>query len=218
MAVHTADKEQIEKLKEQWQENRTLIIASVVIAVLAVSGWYGWRDYQIEQIRQASQLYNQLSADIYQVAENQDGDHSKDIDGIAGQLIDDYKSTSYAQFSLLLLASKAVEENRIDKARQYLQQAFDRVGNDEFKHIVRLRLARLFLADGLEEEALSLVEDVTEAGEFSSSYFELKGDILQRQGNLSAAKDAYSQALIKYAGQSNQSLVQMKLDDLGDVQ
>jgi len=81
--------------------------------------------------------------------------------------------------------------------------------------LARLRLSRLLLTEGDKDAALSLIEK-GDSGKFASSYHELRGDILLQQGDSKAAQDAYTQALATQNSiRSNQSIVQMKLDDLG---
>ncbi|MCK5431480.1 MAG: tetratricopeptide repeat protein, partial [Gammaproteobacteria bacterium] len=112
-------------------------------------------------------------------------------------------------------AREAVEKNDIDAAKTHLQWVLDNTDSDEFRHLARLRLSRLLLEEGDKEFALSLIENVDE-GKFASSYHELRGDILLQQGDSKAAQDAYTQALLTQNSiRGNQSVVQMKLDDLG---
>jgi predicted negative regulator of RcsB-dependent stress response len=71
------------------------------------------------------------------------------------------------------------------------------------------------LSEGDKDAALSLLEKA-DPGKFASSYHELRGDILLQQGDSKAAQDAYTQALATQNSiRGNQSVVQMKLDDLG---
>ena len=103
----------------------------------------------------------------------------------------------------------------IDAAKNHLQWVLDNTDSDEFRHLARLRLSRLLLEEGDKEFALSLIENVY-TGKFASSYHELRGDILLQQGDSKAAQDAYTQALsTQNSIRGNQSVVQMKLDDLG---
>ena len=73
----------------------------------------------------------------------------------------------------------------------------------------------MLLTEGDKDAALSLLEKA-KPGKFASSYHELRGDILLQQGDTKAAEDAYIQALATHNSiRGNQSIVQMKLDDLG---
>ena len=155
-----------------------------------------------------------MTADMRQKKEA-DTDSDKDKEAIAGQLNQDYQSTLYSTFSSLLLAREAVEKDDIDAAKDHLQWALDNTDSDEFRHLARLRLSRLLLGEGDKDAALSLIENV-DTGKFAASYFELRGDILIQQGDAKAAQNAYIQSLANQNSiRGNQSIVQMKLDDLG---
>ena len=214
MEGYRTDKEQIEHLKKWWDENGKSIIGGIAIGLIAIFGWRDWQDRLVTQGENASDLYEQMTADIRQKKKT-DTDSDKDIEAIADQLNQDYQSTPYSTFSSLLLAREAVERDDIDAAKDHLQWALDNTDSDEFRHLARLRLSRLLLGEGDKDAALSLIENV-DAGQFAASYYELRGDILLQQGDSKAAQDAYTQALANQNSiRGNQSVVQMKLDDLG---
>jgi len=211
---YRTDEEQIQHLKKWWDENGKSIIGGIAIGLIAIFGWRSWQDYLVTQGENASDLYEQMTADMRQKKEA-DTDSDKDKEAIAGQLNQDYHSTLYSTFSSLLLAREAVEKDDIDAAKGHLQWALDNTDSDEFRHLARLRLSRLLLGEGDKDTALSLIENV-DTGKFAASYFELRGDILIQQGDAKAAQDAYIQSLANQNSiRGNQSIVQMKLDDLG---
>ena len=215
MDGYRTDEEQVEQLKKWWNENGKSIIGGIAIGLIAIFGWRGWQDHQVTQGEQASNLYEQMVANISQEKEIVT---NKDIGAIADQLHQDYKSTPYSTFSSLLQAREAVEKDDIESAKSHLQWVLDNTNSDEFRHIARLRLSRLLLIEGDKDAALSLVEK-GDSGKFAPSYHELRGDILLQQGNSKAAQDAYTQALATQNSiRGNQSIVQMKLDDLGTNQ
>ena len=208
MEGYRTDEEQVEHLKKWWEENGKSIIGGIAIGLIAIFGWRGWNDHMVTQGEQASDLYEQMTADIRD-------EQGADTTAIADQINQDYKSTPYSTFSSLLQAREAVEKDDIESAKTHLQWVLDNTDNDEFRHIARLRLSRLLLTEGDKDAALSLLEKAN-PGNFASSYHELRGDILLQQGDTKAAEDAYTQALATQNSiRGNQSIVQMKLDDLG---
>ena len=208
MEGNRTDEEQIEHLKKWWEENGKSIIGGIALGLIAIFGWRGWQDHLVVQGENASDLYEQMAADTRQ-------EQGADVTAIADQLIQDYKSTPYSTFSSLLQAREAVEKDDIESAIIHLQWVLDNTNNDEFRHLARLRLSRLLLVEGDKDAALSLLEK-SDPGKFASSYHELRGDILLQQGDSKAAQDAYTQALATQNSiRGNQSIVQMKLDDLG---
>jgi predicted negative regulator of RcsB-dependent stress response len=208
---YRTDEEQVEHLKKWWEENGKSIIGGIALGLIAIFGWRGWQDHLVVQGENASDLYEQMAADI------RDG-KGTDVKAIAEQLKQDYKSTPYSTFSSLLQAREAVDKDDIESAKTHLQWVLDNTDNDEFRHLARLRLSRLLLTEGDKDAALSLIEK-GDSGKFASSYHELHGDILLQQGDSKAAQDAYTQALAtRNSIRGNQSIVQMKLDDLGTNQ
>lgn len=208
MEGYRTDEEQVEQLKKWWEENGKSIIAGIALGLIAIFGWRGWQDHLVTQGENASDLYEQMAADI------RDG-KGTDVKAIAEQLKQDYTSTPYSTFSSLLQAREAVDKDDIESAKTHLQWVLDNTDNDEFRHLARLRLSRLLLTEGDKDAALSLIEK-GDSGKFTSSYHELRGDILLQQGDSKAAQDAYTQALATQNSiRGNQSIVQMKLDDLG---
>jgi predicted negative regulator of RcsB-dependent stress response len=205
---YRTDEEQVEHLKKWWNENGKSIVGGIALGLIAIFGWRGWQDHLVVQGENASDLYEQMTTDIRE-------EQGADITEIAGQLHQDYKSTPYSTFSSLLQAREAVEKDDIHSAKLHLQRVLDNTNNDEFRHIARLRLSRLLLSEGDKDAALSLLEKA-DPGKFASSYHELRGDILLQQGDSKAAQDAYTLALATQNSiRGNQSVVQMKLDDLG---
>lgn len=210
MEGYRTDEEQIEHLKKWWEENGKSIIGGIALGLIAIFGWRGWQDHLVVQGEIASDLYEQMATDVREEKGN-----DTEIEAIADQLTQDYKSTPYSTFSSLLQAREAVEKDDIESAKTHLQWALDNTKNDEFRHLARLRLSRLLLVEGDKDAALSLLEKGN-AGKFASNYHELRGDILLQQGDTKAAEDAYTQALATQNSiRGNQSVVQMKLDDLG---
>ena len=210
MEGYKTDEEQVKQLKKWWDENGKSIVGGITLGLVAIFGWRGWQDHLVVQGENASDLYEQMAADI---REGKGTD--TEIAAIADQLNQDYKSTPYSTFSSLLQAREAVEKDDISAAKNHLQWVLDNTDNDEFRHLARLRFSRLLLIEGDKDAALSLIEKV-DTGKFASSYHELRGDILLQQGDPKAAQEAYTQALATQNSiRGNQSIVQMKLDDLG---
>ena len=66
MEGYKTDDEQIEHLKRWWQENGKSIIGGITIGLIAIFGWRGWQDHLVSQGEKASDLYEQMSADLRQ--------------------------------------------------------------------------------------------------------------------------------------------------------
>ncbi len=205
------EEEQLERLKEWWSKNGKFVIAGLVIGLATVIGLRMWTDTRNSEAEAASQQYEQLLGLVEQ------GD-SAQAEQIAGTLLTEYSSTPYASLAKLMLARLKVEQGDLVAAATFLRQVMDNAKQEEIRQLARLRLARVLLADGKADEALSVVEGADSAVIQADSEI-IKGDIYLAQGKRAEARAAYERAMV--LGAENQRLLQMKLDDLalasGDV-
>lgn len=209
MDVNRTEEEQLEAMKKWWAENGWSIVGGVVIGLAAIFGWRSWETYQQTQAEAASNLYSNLIVEMRQNKKDQARE-------LAQKLLDEYTSTSYAVFASLMLARLDTEAGNLASAIQHLQWAMDNTKQDEFKHLARLRMARVLLDDNKPGQALALISNIKNQGEFAASYEELKGDIYVRQGEIEKAKIAYQTALAGMDdGLGDNSFLQLKIDDIG---
>ena len=209
MDVNRTEEEQLEAMKKWWAENGWSIVGGVVIGLAAIFGWRSWETYQQTQAEAASNLYSNLIVEMRQNKKDQSRE-------LAQKLLDEYTSTSYAVFASLMLARLDTEAGNLASAIQHLQWAMDNTKQDEFKHLARLRMARVLLDDNKPGQALALISNIKNQGEFAASYEELKGDIYVRQGEIEKAKIAYQTALAGMDdGLGDNSFLQLKIDDIG---
>jgi predicted negative regulator of RcsB-dependent stress response len=203
MKVYQTEEEQVEAIKKWWKENGTSVVAGLVIGLGAVFGWQGWNSYQDRIGREASVAF-------YQMLNAVDNRNSELAAQQAERLQTDYASTSYAVLAAMTQARLKVEEGDTNAARARLEWAMQNAADDSLKTLSQLNLARLLLSDGDLEGASKLA--TVDQGGFAGEFAELRGDIAVAKKELSAARDAYAQALALNVG--NAELVQMKLDDL----
>lgn len=205
MDTHTTDQEQIEAIKRWWAENGRSIVIGLLLGVAAVAGFRYWLHYQKQQSTQASDLFA-----VMQVAASK-GETEKTLD-TGAQLIAEYPRTPYSTLAAFAMAKARVEAGNLDAAAEHLQSALANAGDNGLRHIARLRLARVKLAQGQADAALALIVDVPPGG-FTSEYEELKGDIYAAQNKPQEARSAYQIALLGVA-QPRREFLQMKLDNL----
>lgn len=208
MDVTRTEEEQLEALKKWWADNSLSVIGGLVIGLGAIFGWRGWQAYQLEQAAAASDIYATMIVEMRQ----QKNDRAREL---AGKLLAEFKSTTYASFASLALARLDVEASDFDAAANHLQRVMDQADQDELKHLARLRLARVLLDSGKPEQALDLL-NIRDQGDYVAGYEELRGDIHLRLGHREQARAAYQLAL---AGMDERlrvnSYLEMKIDDLG---
>lgn len=206
MSEYRTDEEQAEALKKWWNENGKFIIAGVVIGIGAIFGWRGYNTHQAQQAVEASVLYEQMI-----IASREDD--SENVAVYANRILENYKSSTYATFATLMLAKQAAETGELDEAETHLRWVLNNSSQEEFEHVARLRLARVLIAGEKLDQADKTLK-VSNTGDFSSRYEELRGDILVKQNRVDEARQAYEKALANSAD-GNNPILQMKLDDLG---
>ncbi len=213
MAELRTEEEQVEALKNWWKENGRSTVIGVVAAVAIVLGWRGWQDYQQNTAAAASALYqNLLAAAVVQQGESLTEEKRKTAEHLAGQLKTDFESLAYARYAALWLAKSAVESGNLTRAEEELNWVLSHDPDETLAGITRLRLARVQLAMGNADQALSQLKGSPAAG-FQASFYEVQGDIYQAMGREEDARQAYVKA--KAAPQGEQRpLLAMKLDDL----
>lgn len=208
MDAYRTEEEQAEAVKKWWKENGTSILAGITIGIVAIFGWRGWNSQQIINAEQASTLYEQMI-----VASRKD-----DTDNIrvyADRIIEEHDSTAYALFAKMMLAKLAAENNELGEAEKHLRWILDNNEQPEIEHVATLRLARVLIAADRLDQASGLLSN-DNPGEFVARYEELRGDILVKQGKTEDARKAYQKALLNtVATEEAQSILEMKLDDLG---
>lgn len=206
MVAHTTEEEQIESLKKWWNENGTSVVVGLVVGFGALIGGNYWMQYNETQSQNASLEFSQLQDDMQQSLDASvmtRGDH----------IINNFSDTPYAVLSAFAIAKLKVDEGDLLSARARLQWVLDNSKQTEFLHMARIRMAAVMLAEGNADGALSLINTV-EAGEYLPLYEELKGDIYAAKSQKGQARSAYERAL-KANDKGDNSMLQMKLDDLG---
>ena len=210
MDVFSTEEEQAEAIKKWWRENGKSIIAGIVIGVTAIFGWRSYINHNASQAKEASILYEQLL-----VASRKN--EADNINSLANNIITNYDSSIYAIFSKLMLAKVESELGNLEKAEAYLNSILNNNLRDEFKHITRLRLIRVLIANNKLDSAERVLSKV-EPNKFITHYEELRGDIFVKQGKIKEASRAYKNALTNSEKSEEAELIlQMKLDDLGKI-
>ena len=210
MDVYSTEEEQVEAIKKWWNENGKSIIAGIIIGITAIFGWRGYVNHNVEQAKVASILYEQLLV----ASRKKDTDNMRTL---ANKIIADYESSTYSVFSKLMLAKIESELGNLENAEIYLNSILENNLRDEFKHIARLRLIRVLIANNKLESAENILSK-TKLNQFITHYEELRGDIFVKQGKIKEATQAYKNALNDPTKtEETQLILQMKLDDLGKI-
>ena len=219
MSAHLTEEEQIEAFKRWWKEHGVKAIAVIVIATAGYFGYTGYMSMQEKHAQAHSALYDDLIKTVAADADAKPNDAElANITKAAEAVIAEDKSALYADLARFQLAKLAVESNDLKAAEVNLQAVIDDSKTTSSVDLARLRLARVKAAQGLNEEAIALL-DKGSSDAFSASYAETRGDILQGLGRLDDAFTAYEAAITSLekqqnnAGSMRSNILKFKLDN-----
>ena len=192
-----------------------------MISLASVYGWKAWRGHQAEQAQISSGIYQELlDLTLSQPGQPMDDQQKATFDHLLSTLKEDHNGTVYTQFAALLKASKAVQNEDLNAAKEQLEWILLQKPAHDIAVITRLRLARVLLAQPVDveksaTEALELLNQIDQPGAFKASYEDVRGDVLLAQGRRNEARQAY-QLAVDVAAENGEArpLVTLKLDDL----
>jgi len=206
--IYESERDQVEALRKWWKENGKSIVLGVVLGLGGVFGWRAWQNHAQQQAVRASVLYQQL-LDLAGGGDRQNA-------ALQGErLVAEYPKSLYAELASLLLARLAADSGDLSAASQHLDRIAGGRAPDALKAVARLQKARVLLAQGKLDEALT-ASSADAPPPFRPAFAEVRGDVLAARGDTKTARQAYQEAL-QGLGETapNRALVQMKLDDLG---
>jgi predicted negative regulator of RcsB-dependent stress response len=211
VAEMKTEEEQVEALKRWWQENGKSLILTIAVSVGGVLSWNAYQDHQTNESELASVYFQQLmtSAPAGQLGETEIAEirYNSDL------LKKEFSASTYAQFAALMIARVEVQEGNLAAATTELEWVIAQQGDVEVRTLATLRLAKLLGAQNQYDEALALLVDADDAWQLGR--LETRGDLLFAQGDLDAARAAYTEAsLLAVTSGTNNPLLGLKLDNL----
>lgn len=215
MESYRTEEEQVEALKNWWDENgRTTIIALVVALGLGFS-WQGWQSHKLEQAEAASVVYQGLLEAMDKYTAEASDDAVATATHLAGELKTDYAGSTYSHYAALALAKFAVDRGDLEAAKTELHWLLSDSLNQDVELVAQQRLARVLAASGETEQALKIL-DSTDAGKYGAAYATARGDIYLSLGENDKALQAYQQARAysPSADTDNQPYLDMKIKHL----
>ncbi|MCL1141754.1 tetratricopeptide repeat protein [Shewanella gaetbuli] len=203
MEIYSTEEQQVDAIKQFWKDYGTSIVIGAVVGLGGLYGWNTYSDMKIASSEQASESYDQLTANADNPAVFLEG---------AESFVKEHDQAGYQALLELLTAKAAVEAGDIDKAKDAYKRIIAAKPGAGVETIATIRLARLQAEQGNVGTALKTLDTVTDDA-FKSQKEELKGDFLVRQGDLELAKQAYQTAIDNGGALTNPALT-MKLDNL----
>ena len=205
-----SEKEQIQYIREWWQENRSYILTALIIVIGGVTGNNAWKSSVIEKQLSASSLYESLAVEI---SEN----NLEAGEMIADQISEDYSDTVYYEKAKLAMAYFYMSQSRDEDAANSLRSILSKSSDSELSLIAEMRLAKIMLYQKKYQEVIDMLKgNIGHA--FETKYSELLGDAYFGLEEFDKAEFAYMAAL-KNTNQAqivDASLIQMKINDLPD--
>jgi len=207
MAFEEYDDYEQEQLVKQWlKDNWFTIVAGIALGVGAIYGYNYWLGSKELKRVEAAQQYTEVDQ-LLQLKENDEAAQ------MISKLEGDFGNSLYSVEARMELAKKYMEAENLDAAIQQYQLILDSKPERSLAEISRLRLARLKTSAGQYNEANALL-DFVRSEAYASMIDEIRGDILQAQGQTGQAADAYQLALNSGEGYSGRAILEMKLADI----
>ncbi len=208
MDVNASEKEQIESLKKWWKDNGSSLITGVLLGLTLLFGGKAWVNWKDTQAQNASNVYTQMQSALNQ-------NNIELARGQANELISNHTGSGYAPLAALMLAKLEVQDGKIAAAQGQLEWALEHAKTPQMTHVVRTRLVRALIDEKAYDQAETLISQVTDAGEYSAVYTELKGDLAFAKGETKRAADAYRDALAAFPPDApNVTYLRVKYENL----
>ena len=206
------EQEELERLKEWWQNNGSAIMLGLFIGVTGVLGWRLRENHLEKEAQAASDIFQELA----EAAQEQDSDTVSDL---AESIAAEYPDSVYGSFIDLTRSNLAVSDGNLAEAKDSLQEFLDSSPVPLLADLARVRLARILIAGrelAAAEEVLSKVENE------SSVVLELRGDLRMLQSRIEEAVDIYRQSYLMSKQEQEDNLglpespwIELKLESLG---
>jgi predicted negative regulator of RcsB-dependent stress response len=191
--AYRTEEEQIEAIKNWWNDNGKGIVAAVVVGVVASVGWQWWQGSQVDKSERASLVYNEL----IELSANSELSPAQQVrvDELAATLKVDFGGAGYAKLADLVIAAELVERGEAERAYATLEALENDVASDPTLYgLVKLRRARLQATVNDAQSALATLETLVQ-GEYAALARMAMSDIELNEGNYESALTQLNLAL-----------------------
>jgi len=191
--------EQSERVQAWLRKNALSLVAGLTISLGLIGSWNWWQQYTHKQKLAAADGWQTVLTKL----------DSGDLDA-AERAAEELREGTYAELiAPLYLAKAQVNKGDLDAAIAALRRA--KSGVPGLQWIITQRLARLLVANGQGDEALTLIDEADDA-----ISLEIRGDALFAQGKPEDARTVYQDALRKLdATAPRRWLLELKLVEAG---
>ena len=206
MVTARSDEERVLSIINFFKDYKFYILSVILATTISVGGYFFSENVKSNQIQAAKKLYED-----WQVTSVQE-----DKEQLFQHLTQDYSGTGYSHLALLKKGSDLAKENNLDESLDVFYQLKENsdgfFGNSLMNGIARTNIARISIALGNFEDALSVLEKYS--NDEDAYTHELKGDALSGVGNDDLALQQYQSAYEKYTDNGLRNLVELKINNL----
>ena len=202
---YETEEQQVDAIKSWWKENGNTLMIGAVVGLAGLWGWRFYNDSIVTGQEEASQAYSNVLLKF-------------EAEGIESGLdevntfITENSDNNYGILAALLLAKEAVIQKDFDLAKTQLIQLQSQNKYAPMNPVINLRLARVEVQLGENEQALKTLALITEAG-FLAKANQVKGSIYLIQGDIDNARSAFQDAINASQGRVD-PVLQLQFDDL----
>jgi predicted negative regulator of RcsB-dependent stress response len=199
-------------VKNIWKRFGSYILSVVLVIILLLSGLKYWHKHEESQEVDASILYQSM---LFEYQETLGSTSSQEVLITKGnQLMTGYKSTVYAKFAGLLLASVYISNDNTSSAENALEWVRNNAKDPVIYTIASERLARVMIYKKDYQKAIKILISNKLDKNFLVSNKLILGEAYAKQNNVMQAKKEWVLALDGSNDKSMKNLISMKINNL----
>ena len=206
MVTVRSDEERVQSIINFFKDYQLYIFSVIFVIAISVGVYLFSNNLKTNQIQAAKMIYEN-----WQIASSQ-----QESDELFEDLTVNFSNTGYSYLALLKKGSDLAKENNLEGSLEVFYQLKESsdgfFGNNLINDIARTNIARISIALGLFEDALSALEKYS--NDEDAYTHELKGDALSGVGSNELAIQQYQSAIDKYTDNGLKNLVELKINNL----
>ena len=207
MVTVRSDEERVQSIINFFKDYKFYIFSFIFVTAFSIGGYLFSNNLKTNQIQAAKVIYED-----WQMASTQE-----DSDQLFEDLTVNYSNTGYSYLALLKKGSDLARDDNLEASLEIFYQLKENsdgfFGNSLINGIARTNIARISIALGKFEDALSVLEKYS--SDEDAYTHELKGDALSGVGSNELAIQQYQSAIEKYTDNGLRNLVELKINNLG---
>ena len=207
MVTVRSDEERVQSIINFFKDYKFYIFSFIFVTAISIGGYLFSNNLKTNQIQAAKVIYEE-----WQMASTQE-----DSDQLFEDLTVNYSNTGYSYLALLKKGSDLARDDNLEASLEIFYQLKENsdgfFGNSLINGIARTNIARISIALGKFEDALSVLEKYS--SDEDAYTHELKGDALSGVGSNELAIQQYQSAIEKYTDNGLRNLVELKINNLG---